>query len=166
MLSSMQSLHYGSVLFSVLAGVALIVLRLRASRKPATLRKIVIPPLGMATGFIMFAFPQTHIPWLWAFSAFGIGLLIFAFPLIVTTRMERRLSEIYVIRSKAFVVIIVGLLIIRLALRGVIGPYLSMPQTGAVFYLLAFGMIVPWRIAMLGDYLALRRGVQEGETRT
>ena len=147
----------GAIVFSALAGISLIIIRLRAGKKPTTLKKIVIPPLGMATGFIMFAAPVTHIPWLWGISAFGTGLLMFAFPLIVTTRMERVDSDIYVRRSKAFAAIMIVLFLLRLMLHGVVEQYMTIPQTGAIFYLLAFGMIVPWRVAMVGDYLRLMR---------
>ncbi|OBR67870.1 hypothetical protein A7K91_08795 [Paenibacillus oryzae] len=144
-------------------GLMLIALRIRAGRRPATLRKIVMPPLGMATGFIMFAFPVTHIPWLWALSAFGTGLLMFSFPLVVSTRLEKVQEDIYVRRSKAFIAILAVLLLIRLLLHGVVENYMTIPQTGAIFYLLAFGMIVPWRLAMLSDYLRLSSPLREAE---
>jgi len=144
-------------------GLMLIALRIRAGRRPATLRKIVMPPLGMATGFIMFAFPVTHIPWLWALSAFGTGLLMFSFPLVVSTRLEKVQEDIYVRRSKAFIAILAVLLLIRLLLHGVVEDYMTIPQTGVIFYLLAFGMIVPWRLAMLSDYLRLSTPLREVE---
>ncbi|WP_168123063.1 cytochrome c biogenesis protein CcdC [Paenibacillus sp. HB172176] len=146
----------GSVIFSIAAGITLIILRLRAGKRPTTLRKIIIPPIAMSTGFIMFASPVTHIPWLWGASAFGTGMLIFAFPLIVTTRLERVDQDIYVRRSKAFVAIFVVLFLIRTLLHGVVDDYMSIPQTGAIFYLLAFGMIIPWRLAMVSDYVRLQ----------
>ena len=154
---STHLIQVGSVFVSALAGLTLIILRIRAGNQPTSLRKIVIPPLGMATGFIMFAFSATHIPWVWGLSAFLTGMLIFAFPLIVTTRLERVESEIYVRRSKAFVFIMLTLFIIRLSLHGVVEKYMSIPQTGAIFYLLAFGMIIPWRLAMISDYMRLKK---------
>lgn len=157
MLWSNPIIQAGAIVFSAIAGVLLIIIRLRAGKRPTTLKKIVIPPLGMASGFIIFAVPMTHIPWLFGFSAFATGLLIFAFPLIVTTRMERVESDIFVRRSKAFIAIIVVLFLIRLMLHGVVEQYMTIPQTGAIFYLLAFGMIIPWRLAMLGDYLRLKK---------
>lgn len=156
----------GAILCSALAGLMLIVLRIRAGKRPATLKKIVIPPLGMATGFAMFAFPVTHIPWMWGVSAFGTGLLIFAFPLIVTTQLEKVDADIFVRRSKAFVAVMGVLLLLRVMLHGVAEPYMTIPQTGALFYLLAFGMIIPWRLAMLSDYLRLSvplRGASDAE---
>lgn len=153
----------GSIAMPLFGGLMLIALRIRAGRRPATLRKIVMPPLGMATGFIMFAFPVTHIPWLWALSAFGTGLLMFSFPLVVSTRLEKVQEDIYVRRSKAFIAILAVLLLIRLLLHGVVEDYMTIPQTGAIFYLLAFGMIVPWRLAMLSDYLRLSSPLREAE---
>lgn len=153
----------GSIAMPLFGGLMLIALRIRAGRRPATLRKIVMPPLGMATGFIMFAFPVTHIPWLWALSAFGTGLLMFSFPLVVSTRLEKVQEDIYVRRSKAFIAILAVLLLIRLLLHGVVEDYMTIPQTGAIFYLLAFGMIVPWRLAMLSDYLRLSSPLREVE---
>lgn len=147
----------GAIAFSVLAGLSLIIIRLRAGKRPTTLKKIVIPPLGMATGFIMFALPVTHIPWIWGLSAFGTGMLLFSFPLIVTTSMEKVDSNIFVRRSKAFIAIMLVLFLLRLMLHSVVEQYLSIPQTGAIFYLLAFGMIVPWRLAMVGDYMRLQK---------
>ncbi len=153
----------GSIAMPLFGGLMLIALRIRAGRRPATLRKIVMPPLGMATGFIMFAFPVTHIPWLWALSAFGTGLLMFSFPLVVSTRLEKVQEDIYVRRSKAFIAILAVLLLIRLLLHGVVEDYMTIPQTGVIFYLLAFGMIVPWRLAMLSDYLRLSTPLREVE---
>ncbi|MEV5029786.1 cytochrome c biogenesis protein CcdC [Paenibacillus sp. LPE1-1-1.1] len=156
-LLSTHLIQIGSIIVSALAGLTLIIVRIRAGKQPTTLRKIAIPPLGMATGFMMFAFSATHIPWVWGFSSFLTGLLIFAFPLIVTTRLERVESEIYVRRSKAFIFIMMTLFVIRLSLHRVVEQYMSIPQTGAIFYLLAFGMIVPWRIAMISDYMRLQK---------
>lgn len=154
---STHLIQIGSIIVSALAGLTLIILRIRAGKQPVSLRKIAIPPLGMATGFMMFVFSATHIPWIWGIAAFLTGLLIFAFPLIVTTRLERVESDIYVRRSKAFIFIMMTLFVIRLSLHGVVEEYMSIPQTGAIFYLLAFGMIVPWRLAMLSDYLRLQK---------
>lgn len=154
---STHIIQAGSIIISALAGLALIILRMRAGKQPTSLRKIIIPPLGMATGFIMFAFSATHIPWVWGLSSFLTGLLIFAFPLIVTTRLERVESEIYVRRSKAFLFIMLTLFVIRFSLHGIVEQYMSIPQTGAIFYLLAFGMIIPWRLAMISDYMRLKK---------
>ncbi|WP_232243099.1 CcdC family protein [Paenibacillus sp. GSMTC-2017] len=150
-------LQLGAISISVLMGICLIIIRIRAGNRPTTLKKIVIPPLGMSTGFIMFALPMTHIPWLWGVSAFGTGLLLFAFPLIVTTRLEKVEAVIFVRRSKAFIAIIIIMFLLRWMLHGVVEQHMTIPQTGAIFYLLALGMIIPWRMAMVSDYLRLKK---------
>jgi len=144
-----------SVVVALIAGSAIIAVRLKASTKPTSLRKIWIPPLGMSTGFLMFLYAPTHIPWLWAAAAVLAGALFFSYPLIWTSKFEARDGHIYLVRSKAFIFIIVALLVVRLLLHDVVERAVSLPQTGALFFLLAFGMIVPWRLAMARRYRTL-----------
>src|SRR5208282_2347049 len=59
-----------------LAGV--LAWRIREGRSAVTLKKIVMPPLGMATGFCMFIVPAFRVPWTWGLGAFFIGAVIFA----------------------------------------------------------------------------------------
>jgi membrane protein CcdC involved in cytochrome C biogenesis len=58
-------------------------------------------------------------------------------------------------RSRAFLGILLALLAVRLLLHDYIGHLISPLQTAAVFYLLAFGMIVRWRWTMYRQYQAL-----------
>ncbi|MBS1859683.1 MAG: DUF1453 family protein, partial [Acidobacteria bacterium] len=58
---------------SIFGALAVLVWRVRESRSAVSLKKIVIPPLGMATGFCMFVVPAFRIPWAWAGVAFAIG---------------------------------------------------------------------------------------------
>ena len=50
---------------------------------------------------------------------------------------------------------IVVLAAIRFMARGYLDTVLSAQQTGALFYLLAFGMILRWRATMLLEYRRL-----------
>jgi len=60
-----------AVLFTSLLGAAAVMAwRIRETSRPITAPKIVIPPLGMSTGFIMFAYPPARIPLSWALCAF------------------------------------------------------------------------------------------------
>lgn len=136
----------------VMASLA-IVIRLRAANKPTSVQKILLPPLGMSTGFFMFVVPETHIPLMYGLTAFVIGLFFSTF-LIRTTAMEMVNGDIFVKRSKAFMFILLGLLAIRIVLHDYVQHYVSVLQTGAIFFILAFGMLVPWRIAM---YYQFRR---------
>lgn len=68
--------------------------------------------------------------------------------------MEIVHNDIYVKPSKAFSLILLGLLVIRIALHDYVQHYITVLQTASVFFVLAFGMIVSWRVAM---YVQFRR---------
>jgi len=163
-MSSLSVSHIASLCVSLAAGAAVIAIRLRAAKKPTSWQKIVMPPIGMATGFAMFAVPVTRIPWSWGIAAFLAGALLFSLPLIWTSRFQIRDGQIYLQRSKAFVLIIAALLIVRLLMHDVVERYVSIPQTAAIFFVLAFGMILPWRLAMLWKYAKIRRTPPTDET--
>lgn len=140
---------------AALMAISVLVIRLKASRKPVTLKKIIIPPFGMATGFAMFFAPEMHVPLTWALIAFAAGWLLFSYPLIKTTQFEVVGDEVFAKRSPGFAYILIGLLVLRLALHEVVEQYISVLQTGSVFFLLAFGMILRWRLFMLKEYRAI-----------
>ena len=131
-------------------------IRMKAAKKPTNAMKIVMPPLGMATGFLMFLFPQTHVPWTYAGGAVLAGML-FSTALIKTSKFETRDGAVYLQRSKAFLYVLIGLLAVRLGAHSWVEQYVSLPQTGAIFYILAFSMIAPWRVAMLRQFANLRK---------
>ena len=58
-------------------------------------------------------------------------------------------------RSYAFFGVLILLAAIRISARGYLDTVLSIPQTAGLFFLLAFGMILRWRMQMLLDYRAL-----------
>lgn len=145
-------LHIGSTLGAVFMALMVIFIRLKASERPVTLRKIWIPPLGMSTGFAMFVVPEVRFPWWWAALAFIAGWFIFAYPLIRSTKFEERNGLIYAQRSKSFAFILLGLLLVRTVLHEFINRYVSVPQSGGLFFILAFGMILHWRVFMYKRY--------------
>ena len=100
----------------------------------------------------MFVVPETHFPLWWALIAFLVGWFIFSYPLIRSTRFEKVNEEIFATRSRSFAFILLGLLAVRLILHEVIQQYVTIPQTGGLFFLLAFGMIVRWRVYMYKHY--------------
>lgn len=142
-------------LSSVLGAVVILAWRVRETTTPVTLRKIVIPPLGMSTGLIMFTRPEARVPLAWAAAAFALGALVFAVPLMRTSQLTLDGDVVRMRRSKAFLVILVALVLVRLALRAWVERYVSVFQTGALFFLLAFGAIVRWRVSMLVEYQRL-----------
>jgi membrane protein CcdC involved in cytochrome C biogenesis len=144
-----------SILVSLAGLVAVTMWRLREARTAVSLRKILIPPLGMATGFSMFLVPAFRIPWAWAGLAFAIGAVALAWPLLLTTRLERQGESIMMKRSSAFLAVLLVLAAIRFAARGYFNTILTGQQTAGVFFILAFGMIVIWRAKMLMDFRRL-----------
>ena len=148
----------GTAILGSLAGAAAVITwRVREARSPVSMKKIVVPPLGMATGFSMFVVPAFRIPWAWAGLAFLVGAVALAWPLLATTRLVRQGDVVTMQRSTAFISVIIALAAIRLLARGYLDSILSVQQTGALLFVLAFGMILRWRTRMLFDYRKLSR---------
>ena len=129
--------------------------RIREAKGAVSLRKIIIPPLGMDTGYCMFFEPGFRVPLSWAGIAFAIGAIALAYPLLLTSRLIRQGDVVMMQRSNAFFAVILALAAIRLLARGYLDTLLTAQQTAALFYLLAFGMIVRWRLQMLVEYRRL-----------
>jgi membrane protein CcdC involved in cytochrome C biogenesis len=144
------------ILVPLIMATVVIFLRMRRQKKPVSAKSIILPPFFMATGFAMFFFPETATPPMYDFTAFLVGV-VFSVPLIMTSRFEIVGQDVYLKRSKAFFIILMGLLIIRLIIKLVINDSFTPIQTGGLFFLLAFGMLVPWRIAMLYMYRQLTK---------
>lgn len=149
------STQFISILVSLFVGAGVIFIRLKASNKPTSAKKIIMPPIGMSTGFLMFVVPMTRIPWTYALVSFLTGAIIFAYPLIKTSKFHRIGDQIYLKRSNMFIVVIVALLAIRLLLHDVVEQYVTLPQSAGIFFILAFGMLLPWRLAMYKQYRQL-----------
>ncbi len=136
-----------------LAGV--LMWRVREGRTAVTARKLLIPPMGMATGFCMFFVPAFRIPGTWALAAFLVGAIALAWPLLATSTLERRGDTIMMKRSGAFFAVVVALAAIRYFAREYFDAYLSIEQTGGLFFILAFGMILRWRMNLFLKYRQL-----------
>ena len=129
--------------------------RVREGRTAVTMKKIVMPPVGMATGFCMFFVPAFRVPWTWGLGAFVIGAIVFAYPLLLTSDLHLQDGVIMMKRSSAFFAVIIVLAVVRYVARDYFDRFLSLEQTGAIFYLLAFGMILRWRAKLFLAYRAL-----------
>jgi membrane protein CcdC involved in cytochrome C biogenesis len=140
---------------TVMGLVGVLFWRVREGRTAVTVRKIVIPPLGMSTGFCMFFAAQFRVPWMWAVGAFLIGAVLLAWPLLATSRLEREGDAIMMRRSKVFFLVIIVLAAVRYFARGYFDNVLTLEQTGGLFFILAFGMILRWRLSMLAQYRRL-----------
>jgi membrane protein CcdC involved in cytochrome C biogenesis len=159
----MLSLKEMSALSSVVGAAAVMAWRVQEGRTAVTVRKIVIPPLGMATGFCMFLAPICRIPLEWAAAAFLLGATVFAYPLLRTSRLVRDGDAIMMKRSNAFFLVIIVLAVVRIAAHAYFDRYLDVAQTGAIFFVLAFGMILHWRLRMYLEYRHLTELVPANE---
>ncbi len=141
-----------SVAAAVVGFFVVLAWRVQEGRTPVTLRKIIIPPFGMATGFCMFFLRPFRVPWLWALGAFAVGALLLAYPLIRTSRLSMLGNTVMVHRSNSFFLVLVALAAIRIAAHSYLDGILSVQQTAGLFFILAFGMIVRWRSSMFFEY--------------
>ncbi|GAA0350412.1 CcdC family protein [Bacillus horti] len=146
-------------IIAIMMGAIASFIRMKVAKKPVSLKKIVLPPLFMSTGFLMFLYAPTRPSPILILEALSIGT-VFAIVLIITTKFEVRDGFIYVQRSKLFMYILVGLLLIRVGLRIFLGQELNPEELSGLFYLMAYAMIIPWRISMLITYLQLQRKIK------
>jgi len=131
--------------------------RVREGRSAVTIKKLVMPPVGMATGFSMFVMPMFRVQWSWALAAFLIGAIVLAYPLLLTSSLRREGDVIMMKRSSAFFAVVIVLAAVRYFARGYFDKYLTLEQTGGLFFILAFGMILRWRLKLLSLYMKLAR---------
>ncbi|MFS0654879.1 CcdC family protein [Bacillus sp. 179-C3.3 HS] len=142
-----------SSIIAVCMAVAVMFIRIKSSEKPATAKKIILPPIFMSTGALMFFVPMFQVTGAEFLEAITVGMFFSIF-LIKTSKFEIRGKDIYLKRSKAFVFILIGLLILRIAMKTVLSSSIDYGALSGMFWILAFGMIVPWRVAM---YLSFRK---------
>jgi len=144
-----------SIVASLVGMAAVLAWRVREGRTAVTIRKIVIPPLGMATGFSMFLVPAFRIPLEWGAGAFLLGAAGLAYPLLRTSSLVRDGEAIMMQRSNSFFLVVIALAVIRILAHSYLDTILSINQTGALFFVLAFGMILRWRLSMFFQYRQL-----------
>lgn len=110
----------------------------------------------MSTGALMFIFEEFRVPPLQILEAVIVGI-IFSIVLISTSKFEIRNNEIYMKRSKAFFIILVSLLLIRIAGKIVLTDSFDPGELAGMFWILAFAMLWPWRIAMFIQYKKIEK---------
>lgn len=145
-----------SSIVAVFMALLVLFVRMKASNKPTNAKKIILPPIFMSTGALMFIDPVFRVTKGELIEAVVLGAFFSIF-LIKTSKFEIRNGKIYLKRSKAFIFILVGLIVIRLGLKTYLGRTIDYRQLSGMFYLLAFSMIVPWRVAMYITYKKLER---------
>ncbi|HDX9589332.1 TPA: cytochrome c biogenesis protein CcdC [Bacillus pseudomycoides] len=148
-----------AVLSSIVAlcmAVGMMFLRLKSAKKPVTLKKIILPPIFMSTGACMYFLPEFRLTSSEILEAVIVGLFFSIF-LIKTSKFEIRGKDIYLIPSKAFIFILVGLLAVRLGMKEYLSQSIDLGQLSGMFFLLAFAMIVSWRIGMYRSFMRLQK---------
>lgn len=145
---------------ALMMGILAMAVRSRAAKKPASVKKILLPPLFMSTGALMFIFPFFRVAPLQIAEALAVGI-IFSAVLIWTSKFEIKDSEIYLKQSKAFVFVLVGLLLLRVVAKVVLSSTIDVGELAGMFWILAFGMIIPWRLAM---YLQFKKLTEKNKS--
>src|SRR5699024_3054070 len=148
-----------SSIIAVFMAVTMIFVRAKAAKKPTSIKKIILPPVFMSSGAIMFIFPEFRISMLEVAEALVVGA-VFSYFLIKTTKFEKIKEDIYLIPSKSFIFILIVLFVVRTLIKYIIGSQISFGASSGMFFLLAFGMIVTWRIAMLFKYSKLKNNTE------
>ncbi|WP_083270779.1 CcdC family protein [Bacillus marinisedimentorum] len=145
-----------STIFAAFMASFMIFVRIKAAERPVSAIKLILPPVFMSTGFFMFAIPYFRVPPAEGAEAFLVGSL-FSILLIKTSRFTVSGNKIYLQRSKAFVFLLIGLLLLRLVMKSFLGHYISFGETSGLFFILAFGMILPWRLSMYLSYKKIKK---------
>ncbi len=147
-----------TTIFAIGMGIMVTTLRAKSAKRPANAKKILLPPLFMSTGALMFVFPFFRVTGAQFIEALLAGLA-FSIVLIWTSKFERRDGDIYLKQSKAFIFILIGLLILRVVAKLILSSSIDIGSLSGMFWILAFGMIVPWRIAMFIRFKKLEKQV-------
>lgn len=145
-----------SSIIAVVMALFVLYIRMKSAKKPATAKKIILPPIFMSTGALMFIHPFFRVTTAEFFEALFVGMFFSIF-LIKTSNFEIRENQIYLKRSKAFAFILIGLLIIRIIMKSYLSNTIDIGELSGMFWILAFGMIVPWRIAMFCSFLRVQK---------
>ncbi|CEG26905.1 CcdC family protein [Bacillus sp. B-jedd] len=144
-----------------MASLAMFV-RMKAAKKPASIKKIILPPVFMSSGALMYIVPQFRLTSMEILEAVIVGML-FSILLIKTSAFEIKGDQIFLKRSKAFFFILVGLLVVRIIMKTILSATIDFGEVSGMFFLLAFSMIVPWRIAMYRDFKKLQKQLDNNE---
>lgn len=146
----------GSTVAFFVMGILGMFVRSKAAARPISAIRIILPPLFMSSGMLMFLFTQFQVAWGQVTEAVFVGL-IFSSILIFTTNFEEKNGQLFLKRSKAFIFILAGLLIFRLVAKLILSSSIDVGELAGMFFILAFAMIVPWRIGMLVKYNMLNK---------
>ena len=158
MMLTKEFLLIASIVVSLFMVVVVNLVRLRNTKKPVAAKKIILPPLFMATGAGMFLLPMFRPTLPELISSVVMGML-FSIILIKTSKFEIRDNQIYHQRSKLFLVALIGLVALRMIGKIILAETVNInpTQMSGIFFILAFSMILPWRISMYIGFRKLKR---------
>lgn len=144
-----------SIVVAIVIATTMFLLRKKSTQSELTLKKIVLPPLFMSTGSFMFVFPPFQVQIKTVIIALLVGCFFSTF-LIMTTKFQVIENKIYVIPSTLFIICLFGLIIVRTVIKLLIGDTISVGEMTSVFFLVALGMILCWRMSMLIQYIQIK----------
>jgi len=149
-----------SMLVALFMGITVIIVRMKAQNYPTNAKKIILPPFFMATGALMYIFPYFRLTSMEILEAVVVGMFFSLF-LIFTSNFEVKNNQIYMKRSKLFPLILITLLVIRTVMKFFLSSTIHAGELGGMFFLLAFSMIVPWRIAMYMKFKKIEQSLKK-----
>ncbi len=156
----MTRLAIASTIVAILMGALVVFIRMKSQKKPVSAKKIILPPLFMSTGALMFLIPMFRVTYLQILEAFALGLLC-SILLIKTSKFEVTDGQVFLKRSKAFIFILIGLLLVRIIAKLLLSTTIEYGELAGMFWILAFGMILPWRIAMFIQFRKVQSSLGE-----
>ncbi|MBQ0138452.1 MAG: cytochrome c biogenesis protein CcdC [Kurthia sp.] len=161
MLASIPSQYIliGSTVVVVCMGIMMMLVRAKSAKRPANAKKIIIPPFAMSTGALMFIFPYFRVSWDHILMSVLIGVIC-SILLIKTSKFHIIGEDVYLKPSKAFFFVLLGLLTFRTIAKIYLGGTFHLGELGGLFWILAFSMILPWRLAMLWQFKKLQKKLQ------
>lgn len=149
-----------SSVFAAVITVIMFIIRIKSAKKPVTAKKIILPPVMMSTGALMYIFPAFRLSLIQIVEAVIVGILC-SLLLIKSSKLEIRDNEIFLKKSNIFLYVFAVLIIVRMAVKIAFSQSLEPGELGGMFWLLAFSMILPWRFMMYRKFRRLRLELQK-----
>ncbi|WP_459503469.1 CcdC family protein [Bacillus sp. C1] len=152
-----------NITFFFSIAVLIVLLRMRSMNRPMKRkgRRILFPLFFLIPGLSLYSVPMKLEIWQISLAA-AIGLIL-SIPLVILSGYEiRGDGQIYPKKSIAFIATFLVIVFIRYYFRSHIEG-LDPQSVGVLFFTVALGYIVPWRI---GCYLKFRKVYQEKQQNT
>lgn len=148
-----------SVFISIFMVVVVNIVRFKNTQKPVKGKMaLMMPAIGMAMGFSMFINEALRPTMEQVIISIVLGAL-FSIVLIQTSKFEVKEGQIFLQRSKWFAMGIFGLLFLRMGMKFFLTGSMELDagQMSGSFFVMAYFMILPWRLGMLYNYTKIER---------